>query len=306
MCIWNKILLGLISVASVVLFYMAARAVKTETEWSKLALQYEQKIEQLNRDNRTLMEGTEGQPGIRQTRMELYKLAADRRRVWSKCDPSVKVGQEGTAEITVAIDQTAPLGIIQKSVLYAFDAADVQHDGQYLGEFTVTNINDKQVTLVPTSRLDPREISALEKANKRPWVLYEILPQDKQKKQDYSILFADERAKRNLLVDSIKDIRDNKQLVAKALAEARNQEDACNRDVALAQADKRKVIRERDAVVALCERLETNLGKMQAWIADLTKANQAKAGQIAKSQLEAAERIDQRTRAMAQSGAGRR
>ena len=45
---------------------------------------------------------------------------------------------------------------------------------------------------------------------------------------------------------------------------------------------------------------------MQAAIARFIEKNQAMAGQIAKYQLEAAERIDQRTRAMAQSGAGRR
>ena len=44
---------------------------------------------------------------------------------------------------------------------------------------------------------------------------------------------------------------------------------------------------------------------MQAWIARLAETNRAMAGQIAKFQLEAAERIDQRTRVMAQSGAGR-
>jgi hypothetical protein len=37
----------------------------------------------------------------------------------------------------------------------------------------------------------------------------------------------------------------------------------------------------------------------------LTELNQAMAGRIAKLQLEAAQRIDRRTREMAQSGAGR-
>ena len=45
---------------------------------------------------------------------------------------------------------------------------------------------------------------------------------------------------------------------------------------------------------------------MQAWIARLTETNQAMAGRIAKLQLEAAQRIDQRTREMALSGTGRR
>ena len=47
------------------------------------------------------------------------------------------------------------------------------------------------------------------------------------------------------------------------------------------------------------------LDEVRAAIKQKLQDNQAKAGQIAKLQLEAAERIDRRTRAMAQSGAER-
>ena len=63
--------------------------------------------------------------------------------------------------------------------------------------------------------------------------------------------------------------------------------------------------RQRDVVAAICKNLEKSLGDMQAWIARLTETNQAMAGRIAKLQLEAAQRIDQRTREMALSGTGR-
>ena len=67
--------------------------------------------------------------------------------------------EEGTAEITVTIDQPAPHGITEKAVLYAFEEADVQKEkGQYLGEFKVSAVDEKnkKVTLVPTAKLtDP-------------------------------------------------------------------------------------------------------------------------------------------------------
>jgi len=122
---------------------------------------------------------------------------------------------------------------------------------------------------------------------------------------DYNVLFNDEREKRILLADSIEIVRQDKQLVQEALVEARTQANACAKDIASTKTEKETLQHERDVVKALREKLETSLGAMQAWIARLTEINQAMAGQIAKFQLEAAQRIDQRTRAMAQSGAGR-
>jgi hypothetical protein len=348
MCIWNKVLVGLITVASIVLFYMAARALKTETYWSELAQKHERKIKQVNQENRDLLEGTAQQPGVRQLRMDMYKLLLDRRRAWWNCDPKgVKPGGDAAlAEVTVDLpqpDKTIP----KKQVLYAFEEAPVQSKGQYIGEFTVTNIvGDKQLTLESTSRLSPRETDKLKKT-KRPWVLCEVLPRDSheifaslsddQKKamllpesvqdylndgkpvnkddpvkgtfvrqlNDYGTLLTDERDRRTLLMDSIKATQEDKQLVQQALVEGRNQEEACKRDIGLAEADLRKMTRERDIVAALHQKLQQSLDAMQAWIARLAATNRAMAGQLAKYQLEAAHRIDQRTRVMAQSGAGK-
>ena len=129
-------------------------------------------------------EGNGGQPelGIRQVRLELHKLLLGRRRVWFGCEPKmpIKIGRnDGTAEITLTIEKPAPSGIARKTVLYAFQEADVQKKGAYLGEFVVKSASekDKQVTLIPTDKLTPREIDRLEKA-KDSWILYDILPSD--------------------------------------------------------------------------------------------------------------------------------
>ena len=137
MCIWNKVLLGLIGVVSVVLFYMAARTLETQKYWRDSARAFEEKIEQTQDDNLLLAEGVdrEGvqkQPGIRQVRLELHKLLLDRRRVWFGCEPKmpIKVGRnDGTAEITLTIDKPASHGIAKRTVLYAFQEADVQKKG---------------------------------------------------------------------------------------------------------------------------------------------------------------------------------
>jgi hypothetical protein len=366
MCIWNKVLVGLIGVAALALFYMSAWAYKMQAGWSLYAQQHETRISQLKEANRNL------EPEVRQLDMDVHKLLVDRRRMWSKCDAKVKTAMlgpnEGTAEVAVAVTQTVtrldrqthqwvtePVahGIAKGAVLYAFEEANVQNKGQYLGEFSVKNVGEKQVNLVNTGRLSPREVDKLSKA-KRAWVLYEIMPYDNhavfaslsddEKKAmlpgapaervreyvkdgkpaekddpaenvvggnyvrpllDYNVLFNNERENRMLLLDSIEAVKQDKQLVQEALAEARTQADACTKDIASTTKEKERLQQERDVVNALRKKLEKSLDAMEAWIVRLTEINQAMAGQIAKYQLEAAQRIDQRTRAMAQSGAGR-
>jgi septal ring factor EnvC (AmiA/AmiB activator) len=108
-----------------------------------------------------------------------------------------------------------------------------------------------------------------------------------------------------LLADTIAALQQDKQLVLEALDQARTEADACARQIAATKTEKEKMERDRDIVATQLKNLETSLGDMEAWIARLTALNQTMAGRIAKLQLEAAKRIDQRTRAMAQSGAGR-
>ena len=360
MCIWNKVLVGLISVASLVFFYMAARALQTETAWSKKASDLEKSVKQFNDENYDLFEGTGAQPGIRQLRVDLYKLLLDRRRMWSECDATVKTAvKEGMAEITVGVNSTdakgqpIPHGIANNTVLYAFEQANGKKKGQYLGEFKVASAADKQLNLVPTYRLSPREINKLDKA-KGKWTLYEIMPRDghdvfaslsdADKKDllpgvpaesvreylkdgkpaekddpkeyvvggkyvrpllDYNIVFDDEHEKRMLLADTIAALQQDKQLVLDALEEARTLADTTTREIAATKADKEKMEQQRDIVAAHRKNLEKSLRDIEALIARYTEANQAMAGRIAKLQLEAAKRIDRRTREMAQSGTGR-
>jgi len=356
MSIWNKILLGLIGLASVFFFYMAARAVKTQTAWSELAEKYQRRIAQVQAENLVLQEGAEAkegaaaEDGIRQLALKLNRLVVDRRRMWTNCAAVVKTGKDD-AEATVTIEQPTPHGIAKSTVVEAFEELPTEKKGVYLGQFAAVNVGDKQVTLASTTKLDAREIEKLKKA-KSPWVLYEVMPADNRavfammpddrKKamlpadtvqeylkdgrpaaaddpaemkdaegrfvrplRDYRVQFDAERAQRVLLSDSIEMARRDKPLIESALAEARTQEEAGKRDVAAADEALKSAGHKRDILLAHRQNLEKKLAAMRAYIAQLAETNQAMAGQIAKFQLEAVRRIDQRTRAMAQSGSGR-
>ncbi len=105
-------------------------------------------------------------------------MTVDRQRVWYKCDPQVSINrQAGTVTVKVSIDQPNPSGIANKSILYAFEEAPTAEKGRYLGEFKVTAVGDKQVTLEPASKLLPVDLEKLASA-KRPWNLYDSLPHD--------------------------------------------------------------------------------------------------------------------------------
>ncbi len=359
MSIWNKILVGLICLASPFFFYMAARMLKTTERWSGDAARMQKQIKQLEEENEQLIEGVvkaDGtvEPGIRQLRIELHKLLVDRRRAWFKCVPSIKRDPDGrTAEITVTIDKPDPHGIAEKTVLQAFEEADTRKKGRYLGEFSVTKAAGKQVILVPTKRLTAREIDKLDKAAKakHTLMLYELMPQDnrdifasltdEQKRSllpasrvseylkdgkpaaeddprervvdgkyvrqllDYGVLFNAEYEKQTLLRDSIEAVTRDKKLAEEALALGREQEEACKRDISAATEDRVKFFLQRDVVAAHLKTLQEKAVAMQAAVGRFIEWNQAMAGQIAKSQLEAARRIDRRTRAMARSESGR-
>ena len=360
MSIWNKVLVGLICLASPFFFYLAARMLKTTEHWSGTAARMQKQIDRLEKENEQLIEGVVNadgsvEPGIRQLGIELHKLLVDRRRAWFKCVPSIKLGRDdGTAEITVTINKPDPHGIAEKTVLQAFAEADTRKTGRYLGEFTVTTESTgKQVTLVPTKRLTDREIDKLEKARKAKysWMLYELMPQDsrdifaslsdEQKRSlfpashvseylkdgkpaaeddprervvggkyvrqllDYGVLFNAEHEKQTLLRDSIEATTRDKKLVEDALILGREQEEACKRDISTATEDRVKFFLQRDVVAAHLKILQEKVVAMRAAVERFIERNRAMAGQIAKSQLEAARRIDRRTRAMARSESGR-
>lgn len=350
MSIWNKVLAWLIGVAGVGLVFMAMWTVKIHKVWAESYVKHDRQLKQVEAANAQLAD-----VDIRQLRLALHKVLVDRQRAWFHCEPKIKVGrEEGTAEVTLTVDQPEPHGIASKTVLYAFEEADARKKGQYLGEYIATNSDDKKVTLVPTSRLSERQLDRIEKLSKRkgPWVLYESMPRDNheilagldekelksllpaataseylkdgrpaakdapkdriqdgkyvRKLRDFNVLLGAEQKKRLLLNNSIRASEWDKQLLAEALADAKKQEETVKKDVRVVGAEKKASERDRDVVASYRGQIEQKLAAIESLVARLIETNQAMAGQIAKSQLQAAQRIDARTRVMAQSDAERR
>jgi hypothetical protein len=334
MSIWNKVLVGVICFVCLGYFYAAARTLKTHQHWQEAAKKLENRIEQVSKQNERL-----ANVDIRERRIALSQLLLDRGRVWYKCDPKVKVdAKDNSVVVTMTIESQDPLNIADNTMLYAFEEADVQKKGRYLGEFKVTKADAKQktVVLVPSIPLTERQLAHLQTAQ-RPWDVYESMPRDNheifasltdQEKEallpaesrqeyvddgkgdkvrrlrDYQVLFSILHLRRTLLVDQVAATNLDLKLVKDALAQAEQQETAAKKDVEDTKIEVELAARERDAVATFLKTVEKDYGAAKAAIDGLIKANKDMAGQIAKLQLEAARQIDQRTRAMAKAGAG--
>lgn len=192
MSLWNKILLVLIAIATLVFFHAAARTLKTQKYWVDLGEEFRKGdkrghkgIEQYQRENQALLDADEANllpdktVGIHCLERQLRETLINRGRVWDKCEPAEKrATNPAQAEVAVNTDKPVPNGITVKMVLYVFEEGDDQNPGNYIGEFKVTQVAENRVSLANTMTLTDRELKRLN-ASKGPWILYELMPADR-------------------------------------------------------------------------------------------------------------------------------
>lgn len=174
MSTWNKVLVGLIIVATLPYAYLVSKAFKRQQELRQSIASDRQQLEQLEKDNLRLAEGEEGFPGIVDLQVALDRVSLSRGRVWENA--TAAVGADGTVQVTVA--EPVPHQITTNLTLFAFDAPGDPGQGRYLGEFKVTAVAENQVTLAPALKPSPEAQEAVAAANGRGWTLYDIMPVD--------------------------------------------------------------------------------------------------------------------------------
>jgi len=182
MSIWNKILIGFIFIASVVFLWLGAKALKTHQYWRTIAAKQEKQLKLENDRRDLLVNGKDGEMGIRQAMLELHKQLVDRGRVWrgaTRQDLKVAKDDKGfaTVQILLQMDVPDPHRIEKDANLVLFEEKDVQEKGSYLGRFTVEAVAGKQIQLKPSLRLTDREIKRLQESRDK-WCVYEIMPID--------------------------------------------------------------------------------------------------------------------------------
>lgn len=120
--------------------------------------------------------------------------------------------------------------------------------------------------------------------------------------EEYDAHIPSQRSQLTLLTDLIASMERDVQYMQAAAADAKKQVTFRENEKAALEADLAKIRAERDAVAAHRQRVEQKLGELKAAVEQMLEQNRTMAGQIARIQLEAARQIEQRARAMAQSG----
>lgn len=164
---------------------------KTHAAWRSLYVQYEKALEKSEADKLKLLQGDlveveQKEESIRSLRAQLTNVVIDRGRIWRECRPVAAVDADTVRVSTVpaslpATEQPKPSGIQPKQILYVFSEKDTSEGWKvpaaYLGEFTVDEATENEVTLSTTLPLDPDQIQKIQ-AGGATWALFELMPLD--------------------------------------------------------------------------------------------------------------------------------
>jgi hypothetical protein len=334
MSIWNKILLGLIFITSVVFFVAAVRVLRTHEAWHGSYEKHVAALEKVAQESLDLTDGTPRKPGMRQWKVALSKLMAERGRVW----PNITAHRFDAAGNRVMVATTLPPPHPTRSAdvqLFLFEEAPEGQVGAYLGEFTVKSVGNEW-TLAPTWTLSAERRTRLEQS-KLPWLMCEVLPasipgfrpediqrpegeepaeaspRDAAKREaqpgppegvKYEVLFTDYYRQMSVLRDEIGSLTADNAALDDAEAKAQQRIGELKKEITEVTADLGKARAARDAVADHRKAVAAKLAEVETAIAQTKEANRIAAAEIAAIQLEATKRIDERTRRMVQVQAG--
>ena len=316
--------------------YWRSIAVKLEAD-----LKVEQELEKELRGDSNKPDAP---PGIRQLKVALRGVLVDRGRVWRNCEPGIVQPSgnlsvtTGLAEPKIAVN-TVLFAFEEKPIqdggryLGQFSVAGVA--GNLLQLQPSMELYDEQLKRLQDSSdgavrwslyeimpVDQHEIFAeMDEAE-----LHEMFPestadeyivdrstaapggpevqQPDRQLRDYEVLFAEYGRQWGTRRDeSEAATRDIASLEA-ALADTRLQVQFRQNEIDQLNGELVEITGERDTVATHCRALEKMLAVVEAGVEKIIATNRALAGQIARIQQEATQRIDEQTRRMAQAGRG--
>jgi hypothetical protein len=155
----NKILLGFVVVAILPFIAFAAMTLKMHQSWMTPVPKFEKDV-QAELDQQVTWEygdpADATKPGIRKLKIALHNTLTDRGGAWRNCVKGA-VGPDGGLSVTIGDPAIASVqdNIKDKAILFVFEE---RPGGKYLGEFKVSAVNQKQVTLIPALKFSDNEI----------------------------------------------------------------------------------------------------------------------------------------------------
>jgi hypothetical protein len=145
---------------------------------------------------------------IDEQRLQLHKLLVDWPQVWPNCAVQVRPDRNSVV-VVAAVEPPAdaagkpyPHGIPALGTLYAFEESTAEGLGRYLGEFNVTKVEEKQVTLQPAFPPGQLDVKKINEAARAPWTFFNVLPQDNH---DSFASLTDDQKKAMLPADTLRE-----------------------------------------------------------------------------------------------------
>ena len=177
--------------AAATFLIFASFVLKTHAVWREHYEQHTVAVAKLEAENQKYLHGDledvqQTEDSIRSLRASLAVAEVDRGRIWRECRPMQQLGPGAYRVNTVPLSKPEteaprPNGIAPKSVLYAFAEQETPEGYRvpsvYLGEFTVSDASDTEVSLTAQLPMSPDQVQAAAQGN-TSWALYEILPLD--------------------------------------------------------------------------------------------------------------------------------
>lgn len=184
MSIWSRVLVGLIMLTSLVFLYLATKTLAAHRNWQLAVQSYDKPLEKAENDITRLTEGdktaTPPVPSISDLEVKLHGLMTGRGKIWRGCTLRKDKFNPATLEFVMDVPFPDPHQIQDKMVLYLFEERE---PGFFIGEYKVTGLAEKSVSLAPTVLPPTKKMLDAQRARIQgtqvTWSLYETLPTDR-------------------------------------------------------------------------------------------------------------------------------
>jgi len=161
--------------AGLTFFYLSARTLKTHAAWRKDIATFETRFDEAEKKNKELADGPQG---VREIKADLKIAMAGRGNIWRGATATTLDPGTNTLTVTLGADETTAPPEVNHAI-FAFDEAPVDQGGAYVGEFLVTEVAARTVTLTPQAGMTEEQLGVLEERPRGTWILFEVMPYDR-------------------------------------------------------------------------------------------------------------------------------
>jgi len=178
MNIWNKVLLVLIALLGIFATLWSAKELKVQSRWGEAVRKLDVATLKAQADSFRLQTKADELPALE---VREYRYLLDHAENWRNCKPKAFENAGGTAKIVFTVE-TKNIGIMNAAdTIYVFDTRKVDDGGGFLGRFTVTAVEDTEMSAESLDLLNDQELLHIEKSleDQATWSIHTKCPADR-------------------------------------------------------------------------------------------------------------------------------